>query len=125
MFVLLVGLLCILDAAHSARILGVFPAPVPSHYILSNTLMKGLAEKGHDVTMVSPFVDKIPPKNGSYTNIVLTGFAEEHERKFISFVIQLKKQKSSRYGERNKCLRNGKERHSCPSPDFFELYRNV
>jgi hypothetical protein len=80
MFVLLVGLLCILDAAHSARILGVFPAPVPSHYILSNTLMKGLAEKGHDVTMVSPFVDKIPPKNGSYTNIVLTGFAEEHER---------------------------------------------
>jgi hypothetical protein len=106
MFVLLVGLLFTLDASHGARILGVFPAPVPSHYILGNTLLKGLAEKGHDVTMISPFADKNPPKNGSYTNIVLTRFAEEHERKFSSFVIQLKKQKSSRYVERNKCLRN-------------------
>ncbi|CAH1381348.1 unnamed protein product [Tenebrio molitor] len=80
MLVVLVGLLFIFDGVHSARILGVFPGPIPSHYFLSNSLMKGLAEKGHDVTMISPFVDKIPPKNGSYTNIVLTGFAEEHER---------------------------------------------
>jgi hypothetical protein len=87
MLVVLVGLLFIFDAVHSARILGVFPGPIPSHYFLSNSLMKGLAEKGHDVTMISPFVDKIPPKNGSYTKIVLTGFAEEHERKSISFVI--------------------------------------
>jgi hypothetical protein len=86
MFVLLVGVLCILDVAHSARILGVFPVASPSHYILGNSLLKGLAEKGHDVTIVSPYDDEDPPRNGSYRSIVLTGNAEERQREFISFL---------------------------------------
>jgi hypothetical protein len=78
--VLLFGLLLLHNGVHGARILGVFPVGAPSHYILGNSLLKGLAEKGHDVTMVSPFAEKNPPKNGSYRDIVLSGFAEEHER---------------------------------------------
>ncbi|XP_072388409.1 UDP-glycosyltransferase UGT5-like isoform X2 [Diabrotica undecimpunctata] len=49
-----------------------------SHYILSNTLMRGLAEAGHDVTVVTPYYDKKPVQNGTYRNIVLTGFVEEY-----------------------------------------------
>lgn len=51
------------------RILGVFPAPAYSHYSLASRLMKALAEKGHDVTIVAPFKEKNPPKN--YREIVL------------------------------------------------------
>ncbi|KAJ3626604.1 hypothetical protein MTP99_017086 [Tenebrio molitor] len=31
--------------------------------------------------MVSPFTEKNPPKNGSYRDIVLTGFLEDHDRR--------------------------------------------
>jgi hypothetical protein len=91
MLVLLVGLLFILNGTHSARILGIFPMGAPSHYILGNSLLKGLAEKGHDVTMVSPFTEKNPPKNGSYRDIVLSGFLEDHDREFNLFLLQLNK----------------------------------
>ncbi|KAJ3642483.1 hypothetical protein Zmor_025265 [Zophobas morio] len=64
-----------------AKILGVFPVPARSHYILGNSLMKGLAEGGHEVTIIAPFVDKNLPKNGSYKQIELTEVAEEHERR--------------------------------------------
>jgi hypothetical protein len=86
LFYLLGCCVYLLDVAHSARILGVFPVASPSHYILGNSLLKGLAEKGHDVTMVSPYDDENPPKNGWYRSIVLTGNAEERQREFISFL---------------------------------------
>ncbi|CAG9854841.1 unnamed protein product [Phyllotreta striolata] len=63
---------------HSAKILGLFPLAAGSHYSLGNTLMRGLAEAGHDVTMISPHNDTNPVKNGSYRNVVLTGFVESY-----------------------------------------------
>ncbi|KAJ8954680.1 hypothetical protein NQ318_011372 [Aromia moschata] len=85
-----VGLYVILltSACESAKILGVFPIAMPSRYILGNALLRGLAEAGHDVTMVSPFTEKDPPKNGSWRDIVLTGITNEHQdyiRKFTKF----------------------------------------
>ncbi|XP_023027173.2 UDP-glycosyltransferase UGT5 [Leptinotarsa decemlineata] len=65
-----------------ARILGVFPCASPSHYILDNALMRGLAEAGHDVTLISPFTEKDPPKNGSWREIILDGFVKNHEKHF-------------------------------------------
>ncbi|KAJ8928778.1 hypothetical protein NQ314_018636 [Rhamnusium bicolor] len=44
----------------------------PSHYFLGNALARGLAEVGHDVTMVSPFEEKNPPKKGKYRSVILT-----------------------------------------------------
>ncbi|XP_044267734.1 UDP-glucosyltransferase 2-like isoform X2 [Tribolium madens] len=64
----------------SAKILAVFPMTAPSHYFLGNALLRGLAEKGHDVTMISPFIENNPPKNGSYRDIVLTGFMENFQK---------------------------------------------
>jgi hypothetical protein len=62
--------------AESAKILGVFPVPGRSHYILGSTLLKALAEKGHDVTMISCFGEKDPPKNGTYRDVVISGLLE-------------------------------------------------
>ncbi|KAJ8918828.1 hypothetical protein NQ315_011114 [Exocentrus adspersus] len=70
-------LLLFLNSAQCSKILIVFPIAAPSHYILGNALARGLAEAGHDVTMVSPFEEKNPPKKGKYRDVVLTGFLDE------------------------------------------------
>lgn len=46
--------LAILGGCYSYRILGVFPLISKSHSILGHAMMKGLAEAGHDVTLVTP-----------------------------------------------------------------------
>ncbi|XP_017774703.1 PREDICTED: UDP-glucuronosyltransferase 2C1-like [Nicrophorus vespilloides] len=48
---------------HGAKILGVFPYPSKSHFILGRTLLKELAARGHEVTMISPFPLDKPLKN--------------------------------------------------------------
>ncbi|CAG9863751.1 unnamed protein product [Phyllotreta striolata] len=63
----------------SSKILGVFPTVGGSHYIMSHSLMKGLAEAGNNVTIISPHADNTLVKNGSYTRIVLKGFAENYQ----------------------------------------------
>ncbi|XP_063921532.1 UDP-glycosyltransferase UGT5-like [Zophobas morio] len=72
----IVTLLLILLVSHHgscAKILGVFTSPERSHYILGSTLMKALAEKGHDVTVLSSYGEKEPPKTkGTYRDIVVT-----------------------------------------------------
>lgn len=46
------------DFTEGYRILGVFPLPQKSHFIMYEKLMKGLAEKGHTVDVVSHFPQK-------------------------------------------------------------------
>lgn len=60
------------------RILGVFPIPQRSQYLLGHCLMKKLAEAGHNVTIIAPYRNEDPPlvNNGSYTEIVLYGIDE-------------------------------------------------
>lgn len=52
--IICLALCVVLPCVNCYRILGVFPHPAKSHYIVGDALMKGLAAKGHDVTMVSP-----------------------------------------------------------------------
>lgn len=61
------------------RILGVFPGPSYSHHALGNRLMKALAEKGHDVTMISAFKEDNPPR--LYRKIDLERIQEKVEGK--------------------------------------------
>ncbi|XP_059616144.1 UDP-glycosyltransferase UGT5-like [Phlebotomus argentipes] len=63
--VILTSLLIVLSASNASgyNILGVFHTTGKSHYILAVALMKGLAEAGHNVTMVSPFKLDVPVKN--------------------------------------------------------------
>jgi glucuronosyltransferase len=65
-----VGLLLsifVAHGAHGAKILGIFPLPGKSHFIVSSALLKELANRGHQVTVYSPFPEKSPIPN--YTNI--------------------------------------------------------
>lgn len=60
--ILLVFLVAI-SATESAKILGVFPMSVHSHYTVGFTLLKELADRGHEVTMINTFPQKSPIKN--------------------------------------------------------------
>lgn len=40
------------------RILGIYPVPIRSHFIIINQLLKGLAKKGHQVDLISIFPGK-------------------------------------------------------------------
>lgn len=68
----LLAILAVRDV-QSARILGLFPHPGRSHQMVFDPLMRTLAEKGHDVTVVSFFPIKDPPPN--YTSVSLEGVA--------------------------------------------------
>ncbi|XP_058123356.1 UDP-glycosyltransferase UGT5-like [Anopheles ziemanni] len=46
-----------------ARILGIFPTSARSHYIVGSALMKELARRGHQVTVINPFPQKKPLEN--------------------------------------------------------------
>ncbi|KAJ3642472.1 hypothetical protein Zmor_025257 [Zophobas morio] len=73
-----------LCAVQSARILGIFPLPGKSHYILGSSLMRALAEHGHDVTVINPFGEKNPPK-GKYRDILLPEIIESIENRKDEF----------------------------------------
>ncbi|XP_065157289.1 LOW QUALITY PROTEIN: UDP-glycosyltransferase UGT5-like [Atheta coriaria] len=57
-----------------SKILGIFPMPSKSHYILGEALLRGLAAKGHQVTMISPYTLDKPMKN--YKDVVIDGMVE-------------------------------------------------
>ncbi|KAJ8918831.1 hypothetical protein NQ315_011117 [Exocentrus adspersus] len=76
---LIIVIAAVFNSVDCSKILLVFPFPSPSHYILGSSLARGLAEAGHDITMVSPFHEANPPRNSVYKDVVLTGFVEEYK----------------------------------------------
>ncbi|XP_039484432.1 UDP-glycosyltransferase UGT5 [Drosophila santomea] len=77
---LLVALLALQSMPHGtegANILGVFTSHSPSHFIVHMSIMKALAEKGHNVTVVS----SVPPKvtHKSIKHIVIPMSAEDEK----------------------------------------------
>jgi glucuronosyltransferase len=61
--------------ANAARILGLFPMPGRSHIAVNVALVKELAYRGHDVTVVSPYPENNTIPN--YKDIVLDANAFE------------------------------------------------
>ncbi|KAF2882091.1 hypothetical protein ILUMI_24094 [Ignelater luminosus] len=59
-FGLLLTLSFCLSESESYRILGLFPLPSKSHMVMFEALMKGLAEKGHQVDVLSHFLQEKP-----------------------------------------------------------------
>lgn len=74
----IVVLIFFVSCANCYKILGVFPCPSKSHYHLGHALMKGLADDGHEVTIVSPYSQKEPIKN--YKEILLENSVAEFEK---------------------------------------------
>jgi glucuronosyltransferase len=60
---ILLLVLAICSFAAGSRVLFLFPSPSESHLIVVKGLSTTLAERGHDVTVVSPFPLKKPMKN--------------------------------------------------------------
>lgn len=69
--ILLVILVTCDQITNGYRILGLFPLPGPSHWVMMQPLMKGLARRGHQVDVVTHFPQKKPIPN--YTDINLSG----------------------------------------------------
>lgn len=57
--------------SESFKILGIFHTFSKSHYIAGGALMNGLAAKGHDVTVISPFPQQNPIEN--YHDVTVLG----------------------------------------------------
>jgi hypothetical protein len=64
--VFFVALLCSIGAVLPANILFLNTIASPSHHLWNKKLIKGLAEKGHNITMVSVDNDQNPPANVHY-----------------------------------------------------------
>lgn len=56
-------LIFVINSLQASRILFLFPTPSKSHVIIARALSKALAEKGHDVTLMSSFTSKSSLKN--------------------------------------------------------------
>lgn len=56
-FLILTTLLCVTS---SYKILGIFPHTGRSHFFVFEPLLKALVEKGHELTVISPFPQKEP-----------------------------------------------------------------
>lgn len=60
------------SSVQSIRVLGLFPHPGLSHFHFFHPIMRGLADAGHDVTVVSHFPDKQSPSNYKDLRLPLT-----------------------------------------------------
>lgn len=73
------------SACDCARILGVFPSPSISHQVVFHSLMRDLAARGHQLTILTTDVIKSLEKNANVTQIDLHGSYEIFRQQF-SFV---------------------------------------
>ncbi|KAF2889334.1 hypothetical protein ILUMI_16838, partial [Ignelater luminosus] len=72
--IILVFVASMICFSNGARILGVFHMAAYSHYQLGDTILKELAAKGHEVTVITPYAEKKPIKN--FKQVILTGVDE-------------------------------------------------
>ena len=63
----------------SDRILGVFPTGWKSHWKIGTSIVKQLANVGHDVTIISPFEFKEP----NVQNVLLTNFPQGDDHRAL------------------------------------------
>lgn len=78
---------CLAYEGESSKILGVFPSPGYSQFILAERLMTELANRGHEVIVICPFEPQKPVKG--YKTIMVDGLLEDFRCKllYVSSVI--------------------------------------
>lgn len=75
-------LLAVTTFCNGYKLLVVFPMASRSHFNLGSALARGLANAGHDVTLLSPYDDNYVPTNGTYRPVVLNEILEKFNGKF-------------------------------------------
>lgn len=81
----LLTLLGISSLCNGYKILLVFPVPSRSHFNLGSALARGLANAGHDATLLSPYDDDYVPTNGSYRPVALSEVLEKYNGKYMLY----------------------------------------
>jgi len=71
-FVVAIALAAFIGVSQGANILGLFPSLSPSHVIIQMSAAKVLAEKGHNVTVVSVLKPVVTHKNIKVIQVPLT-----------------------------------------------------
>lgn len=87
----------LLSSSNAANILGVFPIPGRSHWVVYESLMKALVARGHNVTVITAFPQKSPLVN--YTEIdvsksfpsVVNAFSVDQVREQLNGVIAVRR----------------------------------
>ncbi|KAL0125380.1 hypothetical protein PUN28_004489 [Cardiocondyla obscurior] len=55
----MIVMICLFGTIDGARILAIFPYPIKSHYVVYEPLLKALSAKGHEITAVTHFPQKV------------------------------------------------------------------
>lgn len=76
LFVVIIALLCSSKSADALKILGLFPLYGKSHFVMCETLAKGLAARGHEIDVYSHFPQSKPLPN--YNDYSLKGTIPGH-----------------------------------------------
>ncbi|KAH8409588.1 hypothetical protein KR222_008919, partial [Zaprionus bogoriensis] len=88
-------LLVIATPAWSANILGLFSSHSQSHLILHMSMVKALAEEGHNVTVVSVLKPTVTHKD---IHVIVVPVSDEHERALDSQMTEMAGEKNSLMG---------------------------
>ncbi|GJQ66028.1 hypothetical protein Trydic_g4118 [Trypoxylus dichotomus] len=83
--ILLVSLVSLVCTVNGLNVLGIFEIPVKSWHILGHELLVGLAKRGYNVTLISPF--PVEQKIANYTHLYIDG-ALEHKERNIGTMLQ-------------------------------------
>ncbi|XP_058834666.1 UDP-glucosyltransferase 2-like [Topomyia yanbarensis] len=75
--------LLFIGTAESSRILCIDPSPGKSHVLVAQALLKGLAERGHEITMVSPFKLSKPVKNFREIVVPVDDFVSKQMKTYL------------------------------------------
>ncbi|KAH8404802.1 hypothetical protein KR222_003851, partial [Zaprionus bogoriensis] len=78
-----IGIAALLGATQGANILGVFTSISPSHLIVQMSMIKVLAEAGHNVTVVTALKPAVSHKD---INVIQVSFSEEDRQKMSSSI---------------------------------------
>lgn len=65
----IIGILISLSSCYSANILAFLPTKARSHYGAFEPLLRNLALRGHNVTVLSPFLMENSPPNYSHIQV--------------------------------------------------------
>lgn len=82
-FVFLTAVLSCFALCDSARILGVFTSPAKSHLIVHMSVARALAERGHDVTVITTMPLTESNKSYRHIHVPMEGFSEKQKVKVI------------------------------------------
>ncbi|XP_017086572.2 UDP-glucosyltransferase 2 [Drosophila eugracilis] len=114
-------------SSDGANILGIFGTHSPSHVIIHMAMMKTLADRGHNITVVTQMKPKLPPHEN--ITVILAPPTPERERYIKEFMAEVSNEKPSFFETIMKTIINSAEQFEgqyefTVHPNLKEIYEN-